>query len=111
MEVSYSFFHISIANFDADTDGGRISQAIFGRNGHTVIQGLIYITILGTIFFTLDNNSINSNIYLGYTIFCLLGQNDFEIPCRNEVDGVDFGRVLMAIATWVFVGLTITSSV
>jgi len=94
-----------------NTDGGRISQAIFGRNGHTVIQGLIYITILGTIFFTLDNNSINSNIYLGYTIFCLLGQNDFEIPCRNEVDGVDFGRVLMAIATWVFVGLTITSSV
>ena len=95
-----------------DTDGGRISQAIFGRNGHTVIQGIIYISILGSIFLTLENdNNINSNIYLGYTIFCLLGQNDFEIPARNEVDGIDFGRVLFAIASWVFVALTITSSV
>merc|ERR1712194_485665 len=95
-----------------NTDGGRISQAIFGRNGHTVIQGIIYISILGSIFLTLENdNNINSNIYLGYTIFCLLGQNDFEIPARNEVDGIDFGRVLFAIASWVFVALTITSSV
>jgi len=86
-----------------NSDGGRISQAIFGRNGHSVIQGMIYLAIFGSSFFGFDQ----SNILLAYGLFCLFGQSELEIPCRDEIVPVPLPRVFIALGAWTFVGLTL----
>jgi len=90
-----------------NSDGGRMSQAIFGRNGHTLVQFLVYLGLLSSVIF----NSHNSDIFLSYGLFCLLVQGEFEICCRNEVDSIDFFRILATISTWVVVILTLTPSI
>jgi len=100
---AYSFFAVSYISLLTDSDGGRISQAIFGRNGHSVIQGMIYLAIFGSSFFGFDQ----SNILLAYGLFCLFGQSELEIPCRDEIVPVPLPRVFIALGAWTFVGLTL----
>ena len=77
-----------------DTDGGRISQSLFGRKWARVISGLsLFILVLSGVF-GLDD----SNILLSYVLIVTVWQRNPEIPCRNEVDDVDYGRVAVAIA-------------
>lgn len=85
------------------TDGGRISQTIFGRSGHSVIQGFVYLTMFGASLLGHDK----SNILVAYALFCIFGQGEMEIPCRNEVDNVPIPRVFAALALWFVVALTL----
>ena len=80
-----------------------MSQAIFGRNGHSVIQGMVYLGMFGLSIFGLDH----TNIFLAYGLFCVLGQGDFEIPCRDEIEPVPTPRIFIALGLWMFVGLTL----
>ena len=71
------------------TDGGRISQALFGRSGSQAVTfaSLAALAILG---FT------SSDLLLFYFAFIAFFQSELETPQRNEVDDVDFSRVLVA---------------
>lgn len=70
------------------TDGGRISQAIFGRSGHLLVGGATWFALLLASFF-LDQSS---DILLGAWALNNAAQNDMEIPCREEVTQVDIFR-------------------
>lgn len=67
------------------TDGGRISQALFGRSGSQAVTfaSLAALAILG---FT------SSDLLLFYFAFIAFFQSELEIPQRNEVDDVEFSR-------------------
>lgn len=71
------------------TDGGRVALALFGRESKQAIGGLAFSAIL---FFGIQG----SDLFLFYFAFCLAFQKGNEIPCRNEVDTVDFSRVIIA---------------
>lgn len=78
-----------------NTDGGRISHAVFGRSFSRVVQGFALLILVLSGFFGYDE----SNLLLSYAIFATLWQKEPEIPCRNEVDELDLTRGLIAIAT------------
>lgn len=63
------------------TDGGRISQGLFGRSGSQAVSfaSLAFLLILG---FT------QSDLLLFYFAFVVFFQSELEIPMRNEVDDV-----------------------
>lgn len=82
------------------TDGGRISLALFGRSGAQLV-GLITLTSLFLV------GIIASDAILLYFAFILFFQSELEIPLRNEVDEVDFGRILLVTLSGVLVLLTI----
>ncbi|KAL7564433.1 hypothetical protein ACA910_002748 [Epithemia clementina (nom. ined.)] len=75
------------------TDGGRIAMALFGRKTKLAIGSL-------AMFIILLLGIQGSDLLLFYYAFCLAFQKGNEIPCRNEVDTVDFSRVLVATATY-----------
>ena len=72
------------------TDGGRISIALFGRSGSQAVTfaSLATLFILGI---------SSSDLLLFYFAFIIFFQSELEIPCRNEVDDVEFSRVVVAI--------------
>ena len=82
------------------TDGGRISLALFGRSG-TQLVNLIAFTGL---FFAGLTGSDLLLLFFSYVIFF---QGELEIPQRNEVDDMDFSRVLLATVTGVLTLLTL----
>mmetsp|Transcript_14325 Transcript_14325/g.21139 ORF Transcript_14325/g.21139 Transcript_14325/m.21139 type:complete len:749 (+) Transcript_14325:320-2566(+) len=82
------------------TDGGRMSQAAFGRFGKQVIGQLV---LLGSFIIGILGN----DLFLFYAFFCLFFQQGTEIPQRNEVDDISFDRVLLGIAAGVLCLLTI----
>jgi hypothetical protein len=86
-----------------DTDGGRISLAMFGRRGAFVTK--LFTTLLLTVagLFGLDDN----NILLAYVLYTLIWQRELETPIRNEVDEVDFSRGLLGIVGAILVGLVL----
>jgi hypothetical protein len=86
-----------------DTDGGRISLAMFGRRGAFVIK--LFTTLLLTLagLFGLDDN----NILLAYVLYTLVWQRELETPMRNEVDEIDFTRGLLGISGALLVGLVL----
>jgi len=79
-----------------NTDGGRVAQALFSRNGHTAIQALTFLALLITSLF----GGPASNVFLGYGLFCTFSQGELEIPCRDEITLVDGSRALLAIVAW-----------
>ena len=87
----------------ADTDGGRISLAMFGRRGAFVTK--LFTTLLLTVagLFGLDEN----NVLLAYVLYTLVWQRSLETPMRNEVDEIDFSRGLVAITGALLVGLVL----
>lgn len=68
-----------------------------------MIQGFVYLGIFGSSLFGFDP----TNILLGYGLFCLFTQGDFEIPCRDEIEPVSLPRTFIALGLWVFAGLTL----
>jgi len=86
-----------------NTDGGRISQSLFGRKWARVVSGLSLLILVLSGVFGLDE----SNILLSYVLIVTIWQRNPEIPCKNEVDDVDFGRVSVAIAAAMLAALTL----
>jgi hypothetical protein len=86
-----------------DTDGGRVSLAMFRRRGAYVVQ--VFSTTLMCVagLFGLDG----AGILLTYTLFAVACQPELETPARNEVDELDFGRGAFGIAMAVIVALVL----
>jgi len=82
------------------TDGGRVGLALFGRTG---LQVAGFITSVGLLI----QGLFGSDLLLFFFSYVVFFQGDMEIPQRNEVDDIDFSRVLLATAAGVLVLLTL----
>jgi len=82
------------------TDGGRVGLALFGRAG---LQAAGFFTSLGLLI----QGLYGSDLLIFFFSFAVFFQGELEIPQRNEVDDVDFSRVLLATAAGVLVLLTL----
>jgi hypothetical protein len=85
-------------------DGGRMSQALFGRRGHSIIRGVTWFALLAASF-TLEEQQ--AQVLVTAWVINNVVQNDMEVPCRDETDEVDLSRILAAFAMWFFALLTI----
>lgn len=85
------------------TDGGRLSQAIFGRYGHLSISSFVWFALLITTF-TVQR----SDIIIGAWAINNIIQNDCEIPCRDETEDVGLPRIMAAISLWFVTILALT---
>jgi hypothetical protein len=108
LKYLFFYFFLTLSSFFwdhhiIDTDGGRISLAMFGRRGAFVTK--LFTTLLLTVagLFGLDDN----NILLAYVLYTLIWQRELETPIRNEVDEVDFSRGLLGIIGAMLVGLVL----
>ena len=99
----FSLFLLTITIYSVDTDGGRISVAMFGRRGAYVVKTFTTLLLCLTGLFAKDQ----ANIFLFYILFATIWQRELETPVRNEVDELDFPRGLVGIATATLVGLTL----
>lgn len=86
-----------------NTDGGRISIAMFGRRGSYIVKSFTAVLLCIIGIFGMDP----SHIILLYAIYTQLYQRELEIPAYNEVEELDFNRGLMAIITAFVVALTL----
>ncbi len=82
------------------TDGGRIALTLFGRSGTQLVSFLAYILMF-------VEGVMGSDLLLFFFSYVIFFQSELEIPQRNEVDDMDFSRVLLATATGVLVLLTL----
>lgn len=82
------------------TDGGRMALTLFGRSGTQLVS---FLTFVGMFILGLTG----SDLLLFFFSFVVFFQSELEIPQRNEVDDMDFSRVLLATATGVLVLLTL----
>lgn len=82
------------------TDGGRIALTLFGRSGAQLVS---FLTFVGMFI----QGILGSDLILFFFSFVVFFQSELEIPQRNEVDDMDFSRVLLATATGVLVLLTL----
>ena len=85
---------------NAGTDGGQVGLALFGRTG---LQVAGFITSVGLLI----QGLFGSDLLLFFFSYVVFFQGDMEIPQRNEVDDIDFSRVLLATAAGVLVLLTL----
>jgi len=86
-----------------NTDGGRISLALIGRgNSRIVSTGLIWVLLLCGIV-----GVDKSDVLFSYALFASFWQNELEIPCRNEVDGIDDFRAIVAISAAMLTALAL----
>lgn len=76
------------------TDGGRMSQAIFGRVWHLTFSSLVFFIIFLASFTT------NSDLLLGFLFVNSFTQRDLEVPCRNEIDKANLPRAIAAFVSW-----------
>lgn len=76
------------------TDGGRISQALFGRSLSRLVQlGTLFILVIVGLF-----GYDEQDVFLYYAIYAYILQRETEIPCRNEVTDIDdFSRGFLVI--------------
>ena len=81
------------------TDGGRVALALFGRSGS---QAAGFFALIALFF----QGIFSSDLLLFYFAFMTF-QSESEIPCRNEVDDIDFSRVLLSTFAGVLVLLSI----
>jgi hypothetical protein len=101
--ITYSLTLQSHYLFPEDTDGGRLSLALFGRSVSRVVRtGTIGIIVFCSFF---GGDSVN--LLLFYTIYAQLWQRECEIPCKNEIENVDNVRAGVALATGLLVALTV----
>lgn len=82
------------------TDGGRIGLTLFGRSGAQLVSFI-------TLAFMFLQGVTGSDLLLFFFSFVIFFQSELEIPQRNEVDDMDFSRVLLATGTGVLVLLTL----
>ena len=86
-----------------DTDGGRISVAMFGRRGAFLVKLCTTLLLLLVGIFGLDE----ANIFLTYVLFVSIWQRELETPVRNEVDELDFPRGLLGAFSAFLVALVL----
>lgn len=82
------------------TDGGRVALALFGRSGN---QAVGFFALIALFF----QGIFGSDLLLFYFAFITFFQSENEIPCRNEVDDIDFSRVLLSTFAGVLVLLSL----
>eukprot|EP00558_Chaetoceros_sp_UNC1202_P010192 CAMPEP_0197245732 /NCGR_PEP_ID=MMETSP1429-20130617/10430_1 /TAXON_ID=49237 /ORGANISM="Chaetoceros sp., Strain UNC1202" /LENGTH=273 /DNA_ID=CAMNT_0042706281 /DNA_START=105 /DNA_END=926 /DNA_ORIENTATION=+ len=82
------------------TDGGRIALTLFGRTGTQLVSLIAFIAMF-------IQGVMGSDLLLFYFSFVIFFQSELEVPQRNEVDDMDFSRVLVATVTGVLVLLTL----
>jgi len=70
------------------SDGGRIAQAVFGRE---FARNSLFISYL-CLFLSYRTDLVIP----GYILYNFVLQSEAEIPCRNEVDGLDAPRLILA---------------
>jgi hypothetical protein len=99
----FLFFLFTVTIYSLDTDGGRISVAMFGRRGAYVVKTFTTLVLCLAGLFGADQ----ANIFLFYILFATIWQRSLETPVRNEVDELDFPRGLVGITTAIFVGLVL----
>lgn len=87
-------------SFLVATDGGRMALSVFGRGAKLLIGNLFLIA-------TLAIGIGGSDLFLFYYAFCIAFQTGNEIPARNEVDIVDFSRVLVSVVAYALALLTL----
>jgi len=86
-----------------NTDGGRISTSVLGRSfARMVSVGILWTLLLAGIF-----GGDKSDVLFSYALYSSFWQNEPEIPCRNEVDGVDDFRAVIAFGSAVLVALAL----
>jgi len=85
------------------TDGGRMSLAIFGRFGHTLVGAVAWVAILVAAF-----GMEQGEVLLGAWLVNNVVQNDMEIPCRDEIEEVSIPRLLAAVSIWFVTVLAVT---
>jgi membrane-associated protease RseP (regulator of RpoE activity) len=85
------------------TDGGRMSQSLFGRQGHSIVGATTWTLLLLANFFLDGRGDTLITAWLIYNVV----QNDMEIPARDETDDVDLPRSLTAFAMWFFTALVL----
>ena len=78
-----------------DTDGGRISVALFGRHIAFIINAFTLILLCVAGIFGADS----SDVLLVYALFCVIWQRGLEGPVRNEVQDVDIVRSVVAFVS------------
>jgi hypothetical protein len=96
-------FPICLFSLSPDTDGGRISLAMFGRKGTYLVNTFTTILLCALGIFGFDE----SRILVVYVLFTVLWQRELESPARNEVEELDFPRGVLGIATCLLVALVL----
>ena len=86
-----------------NTDGGRVSQVMFGRRGAYIVSvfTLLLSCVLGLC--GLDDQ----RTLLVHILFAMIWQREPESPALNEVDELDFQRGLLGIAAAALVFLVL----
>jgi len=84
------------------TDGGRMSQSIFGRGGHLIVGGAMWTALLASTIFVPHHD-----VLVGAWVMNNVLQNDCEIPARNEVDGLNVWRAFLGFSMWILAFLTL----
>lgn len=87
-----------------NSDGGRISLALFGRRGAFILKAFTIILLCLFGLFGFDE----TNILLFYALLCVVWQRDLEKPIKNEFDELDLGRGGLAIAMGFIAALTLS---
>jgi hypothetical protein len=86
------------------TDGGRLSIAVFGRRGQSIIGGFTWFLLLVSSFMLADQQgALLITAWATNNVF----QNDMEVPCRDESDNVSLERMVVAFALWFLAALII----
>ncbi|GAX10336.1 hypothetical protein FisN_3Lh543 [Fistulifera solaris] len=85
------------------TNGGRLSLALLGRQGHSVIGGLTWLILL-----LASLSDAQTDVLVGTWIVNNVVQNDPEVPCRNEVDPVGIPQAAAALFLWFVTALILT---
>lgn len=99
--LSATDYDFTQRTFPTDTDGGRITLAMFGRRGAYLIKTFAGIALCFLGLVGLDE----SRILISYTAFVYLCQRELEAPMLNEVDQVDDGRAVIGFLTGILVTL------
>lgn len=86
-----------------NTDGGRVSQTMFGRRGAFLVNIITTLILCAMGIFGLDE----TQLFLTYILYVMIWQRDLEAPTLNEADELDFPRGLVGIGTAIVVFLSL----
>jgi len=78
------------------TNGGRMSLALFGRQGYSAISGFTWLVVLFLSFF----GGENCDLLVAAWAVNSIAQADGELLCENETDSITLPRAAMALLTW-----------
>jgi membrane-associated protease RseP (regulator of RpoE activity) len=79
------------------TDGGRLSQSLFGRQGHSAVGGFAWLALLISAFTMGESQGA---ALTAAWIVASATQNDMEVPARDETGDVNTPRSLAAFSIW-----------